>query len=146
MRLSKRSEYGLRALVHLGRLGDDRFVQSRDLARAENLPGKYVELVLMTLRRAGLLKSRAGVGGGYRLARAPAHIKVTEVLDLLQHGDESDSGNGKAEARSPGEFGVSIIVGKLDQVIGKALGDLTLEKLLDQIPRAAGQTTGMYYI
>ena len=98
----------------------------------------------MTLRRAGLLKSRAGVGGGYRLARAPAHIKITEVLDLLQHGDEAE--NGKSEARSPGEFGVSIIVGRLDQLIGRALGDLTLEKLLDQIPRTAGQATGMYYI
>jgi Rrf2 family protein len=142
LRLSKRTEYGLRALVHLGRLADERFVQSRDLAKAENLPGKYVELVLMALRRADLLKSRAGVGGGYRLARSPAHIRVADVIDLLERADDAD----RVDSQSPGEHAVSFIVSRLDQVIGKALGELTLEKLLDQIPRGAAAKDSMYYI
>lgn len=144
LRLSKRTEYGLRALVHLARVGNDKFVQARDLARAEHLPGKYVELVLMALRRAALLKSRAGVGGGYQLARAPAHIKVADVIASLQRVDEEE--NSARDPRSPGEFAVAYIIGELDDVVDRALGELTLEKLLDHIPKNAGTATAMYYI
>ncbi|MCS7034109.1 MAG: Rrf2 family transcriptional regulator [Phycisphaerae bacterium] len=143
--MSKRTEYGLRALVHLARLDDDRYVQSRDLARAEQLPGKYVELILMSLRRAGLLKSRAGVGGGYRLARSPAHIRVVDVIRSLQRGDDQPSRRSR-DFRSPGDYAVKYICGRLDDVVENALGELTLEKLLDQIPRTVGAGTSMYYI
>jgi len=144
LRLSKRTEYGLRALVHLGRVGDENFVQSRDLAQAEHLPGKYVELVLMALRRAGLLKSRAGVGGGYRLARAPAHIRIADVIDLLERTDDAEAD--RAATRSPGAAAVAFVVAKVQQTTETALGELTLEKLLDQIPRNVGSKDSMYYI
>lgn len=144
MRLSKRTEYGLQALVHLGRAGDEKFVQSRDLAMAEGLPGKYVELVLMALRRANLLKSRAGVGGGYRLARSPAHILIADVIAAMERvPDEEDD---RGETRTPGKLALEIISDKLEDVVSRTLRGLTLEQLLDQLPRNLTQTTGMYYI
>ena len=57
MRLSKRTEYGLRAVVQLARLWPRTFVQSRDLAQAEELPNKFLESILLALRRGGFRPS-----------------------------------------------------------------------------------------
>jgi len=69
LRLSKRTEYGLRAIVQLAQLWPRNFVQSKDLAEHEDLPNKFLESILLALRRGGFLESKVGSGGGYRLAR-----------------------------------------------------------------------------
>ena len=76
MRLSKRGEYGLRAMIMLA--GTPKpgaslpVVQIRDISEREKIPAKYLEQILLSLKNAGLLHSRMGVGGGYYLARPPA--------------------------------------------------------------------------
>ena len=55
LRLSKRTEYGLRAVVQLARLWPRNFVQSRDLSQQEGLPNKFLESILLALRRGGFL-------------------------------------------------------------------------------------------
>ena len=72
MRLSKRTEYGLRAIAYLARSWPKGFVQSRDLSQQEGLPNKFLESILLTLRRGGFLESKVGSGGGYRLSREAA--------------------------------------------------------------------------
>lgn len=152
MRLPKRTQYAVAALVHLARLPADRYVQSKDLARGETLPGKYVELVLMALRRADLLVSRAGVGGGYRLSRPPSRIRLAEVIEALQHpgiarGAGADDGDRPGrEPRSPGRLAVQLIHERLEDVTTRALGGLTLEQLLEELPKAAHHPGAMYYI
>ena len=75
MRLSKRTEYGVRAVVQLARLWPRGFVQAKDLARQEELPNKFLEAILLALRRGGFLESKIGREGGYRLSRAPRDIR-----------------------------------------------------------------------
>lgn len=145
MRLSKRTQYAVAALVHLARLPGDRFVQARDLAAAEQLPSKYVELVLMALRRADLLTSRAGVGGGYRLARPASRIRVADVIEAIQGVDEPTKPRGSRDPRSPGRAAVDLLHERLADVAERALGDLTLEGLVEQLPRTTA-ATAMYYI
>src|SRR5205823_10251122 len=84
MKLSKRTEYGLRATVQLARLWPTHFVQARDLAREEALPNKFLESILLVLRRAGLLESKVGSGGGYRLAKSPREIMVGDLIRRLE--------------------------------------------------------------
>src|SRR6185295_16254405 len=84
LRLSKRTEYGLRAVVQLARLWPRHFVQSRDLAQLEKLPNKFLESILLALRRGGFLESKVGSGGGYRLSRAPRDIVVGDVIRRLE--------------------------------------------------------------
>ena len=69
MRLSRRTEYGLRAMIQLARLGPRRYVQSKDLSQQEGLPNKFLEAILLALRRGDFLESKVGSGGGYRLTR-----------------------------------------------------------------------------
>ena len=82
MRLSKKAEYGLRALAVMSRGRKSWSVQ--DLSEAEHIPVKFLEQILLSLRHAGLLTSRRGMMGGYSLARSPAEITVGEVIRSLE--------------------------------------------------------------
>jgi Rrf2 family cysteine metabolism transcriptional repressor len=83
MRLSKRGEYGLRALqdlaVHHG--GDP--VRSADLAGRNNIPRKFLEQIMLTLKHGRVVRSRKGPRGGYYLARPPEQISLAEVVRIL---------------------------------------------------------------
>lgn len=81
MRISRKAEYALRALVALARHG--RPMQIGELSRVENIPVKFLEQILLALRNDGFLASKRGVGGGYALKRAPEKIPVGEVLRSL---------------------------------------------------------------
>ena len=82
MRISKKAEYALRALVAIARQpGKSWSIQ--ELAAGEKIPSKFLEQILLTLRRAGILASKRGVGGGYTLLRAAAEISLGEVITIF---------------------------------------------------------------
>ncbi|MFH1185875.1 MAG: Rrf2 family transcriptional regulator [Chloroflexota bacterium] len=86
MRLSKRGEYGLRAMIVLATPGPDgkpAIVQIREIAEREQMPAKFLEQILLALKNAGLLHSKMGVGGGYHLARRPAEISLGQIVRVL---------------------------------------------------------------
>jgi Rrf2 family transcriptional regulator, cysteine metabolism repressor len=145
LRLSKRTEYGLRAVVQLGRLWPKQFVQSRDLAQQESLPNKFLESILLALRRGGFLESKVGSGGGYRLSRAPREILVGEVVRRLE-GRLSAGETPTAIDRSPGEIAVDLITDRLTRATDEVLETMTLEQLLEHVNRASGLQQQMYYI
>lgn len=83
MKISKRGEYGIRALCHLAEHFGEGVVQIREIARQESIPGKFLEGILLELKRAGLVRSRRGIEGGYALARDPSAVFLGEVVRLL---------------------------------------------------------------
>lgn len=84
MKLSKRGEYAIKALIDLA-LGDDEHmvVQIRKIAEREQIPLKFLEQILLTLKNAGILHSRLGVGGGYYLARPADQITLGQIVRTL---------------------------------------------------------------
>ena len=85
MRLSKKGEYAVRALVEIGfesHLRPNSLIQI-SVAQRTNIPEKFLEQILLALRNGGVLKSKRGVEGGYSLAKAPADITLGEVIRLL---------------------------------------------------------------
>ena len=147
MRLSKRTEYGLRAVVQLGRLWPRTFVQSRDLAQQEELPNKFLESILLALRRGGFLESKVGSGGGYRLSRAPREIRVGDVIRRLEGRLTLKEKEGvPASELSPGKVAVRLLNDRLTQATDEVLDNLTLEELLEHINRATTLQQSMYYI
>ena len=145
MRLSKQTEYGLRAVVQLARIRPHQFVQSRDLAQKEQLPAKFLEAILLTLRRGGFLESKVGREGGYRLARPARQIRVGEMVRALE-GRLTAPINGSSEQLSAGELAVHLINAQLTAATDEVLDEMNLEQLLEQASRAAGQQQQMYYI
>jgi Rrf2 family protein len=145
LRLSKRTEYGLRAVVQLARLSPRSYVQSKDLAAPEKLPNKFLEAILLALRRGGFLESKVGSGGGYRLSRHPRDINVGELIRRLE-GRLTVKEPVATGDRSFGEVAVHLLNETLTRSTDGVLDAINLEQLMDQIARTAGQSQEMYYI
>ena len=146
MRLSKRTEYGVRAMVQLARQGPRNYVQSQQLAQLEGrLPNKFLESILLALRRGGFLESKIGREGGYRLARAPRDICVGDIIRRLE-GRLTPKEAGLGEDLSPGEVAVHLLNEKLTDATDEVLDNLTLDQLLEHVNRAASLHQQMYYI
>lgn len=87
MRLSKRGEYGLRAMIMLAGTPHPNaplpLVQIKEISEREKISGKFLEQILLMLKNAGLLHSKMGVGGGYYLAKPPAEITLGQIFRVL---------------------------------------------------------------
>ena len=83
MKLTSRSEYALLALVHLNRHDDDGWVSVETIALAQGIPAKYLEQILLALKRAKYLRSSKGQHGGFRLAKPANKISLAEVIRLF---------------------------------------------------------------
>lgn len=84
MQVSARVDYGMRALAELAARDDDHLVTAEQLAEAQGIPLKFLEGILTQLRRAGLVVSKRGAEGGYRLGRPADRIAVAEVFRALE--------------------------------------------------------------
>ncbi len=84
MKISTRTEYGIRVLVTLARVDDDRCLSLTEIAKREKLPHAYLEQLVGDLRRSGLVNATRGQAGGYRLARPAAEIAMTDAVRALE--------------------------------------------------------------
>ena len=83
MRVSTRGDYASRALLSLALHDDGGPTSVRDVAERTGLPQPYLEQILLTLKGAGLVRSKRGVGGGYVLARDPGAITLAEIVSAV---------------------------------------------------------------
>jgi Rrf2 family transcriptional regulator, cysteine metabolism repressor len=83
MKLSKKSEYGLRALLELTLAHGQTTLQRQDIARRQHIPVEFLEQILLALKRAGILSSRRGMKGGYTLIKQPEDITLGQVIRVL---------------------------------------------------------------
>lgn len=83
MHISAKAEYAMRALLTLAAEPDGAPLTADQLAGAQSLPVKFLENILVDLRRSGLVRNQRGVAGGYRLARPASEITAAEVLRLI---------------------------------------------------------------
>lgn len=82
--LSKKTKYGLKALTYIARSQGDIPIQGALIAKSEQIPQKFLESILLTLRKSGILGSKKGKHGGYYLRKAPTEIKMTDVMRVLE--------------------------------------------------------------
>jgi Rrf2 family protein len=78
--LTQKAKYAIKAMIHLAARQDDKPVLIEVLAKRERLPRKFLERILLDLKTHGLLESRKGRGGGYRLGREPHKISIGEIV------------------------------------------------------------------
>lgn len=82
--LSKKTKYGIKALTYLARQEDKSPVQIATISKNENISLKFLESILLTLRKNDLLGSKKGKGGGYYLLQEPKDIQMTSVMRVLE--------------------------------------------------------------
>ena len=143
MAFSAKAEYGLVALIEIAaKYGTGGVTQVAEIAARQTIPDRYLEQMLTSLRRGGILHSIRGPKGGYRLAKPPADISVAEVVSCLE-GSAQETSEGR---RKTPEFAV---LHDLDQRLEVArqslLQSTTLATLIEQRNRKTGDST-MYFI
>jgi Rrf2 family protein len=84
VRITTLAEYGVICALHLARRFGEGPITGREIAEAEQLPGDYVEQILLRLRRAGIVGSTRGARGGYKLARTPSEISIRDVIEASE--------------------------------------------------------------
>ena len=84
MRLSTRSQYGVRLMLALARNYGKGYMYLKDIAKGEGISEKYLSLITIPLKGAGLINASRGAEGGYALARPPAEINIKEIVDVLE--------------------------------------------------------------
>lgn len=98
MRLSQKSKYAFRALLMLAEArkdsGDGYLLQLREISDRERVPRKFLEHIMSSLQKGGIVRSQKGRGGGYSLARPPERIFLGEVIRLIEG---SSSSQGRAD-------------------------------------------------
>lgn len=84
MHLTRQSDYGVRAILHLANLPYGEIVQTREIAAREEIPSKYLPSIIRTLARAGLIRTLRGNQGGVMLARPPEEVNLREVIEAVE--------------------------------------------------------------
>jgi Rrf2 family protein len=82
--LSKKTKYGIKALTYLARQNSRKPVSIATISKSENISVKFLESILLTLRKNGILGSKKGIGGGYYLLKDPKDVPMTTVMRILE--------------------------------------------------------------
>jgi len=144
MKLSKKGEYALRAMIALARpLG--KAMTITEVANQQDLPKKFLEQILLALKAEGLVTSKAGPKGGYELAGQPREITVARILSAVEEPisqDESKSRNGVSTAPA----GVAAVFEEIRQFVRQKLETISLEELAQQAVSKEEMEAIMWYI
>ena len=128
MQISRKSDYALRATTILATLPPDRSLQAQELAEIGKIPIKFLEQILLVLKRSGILHSKRGVGGGYRLNKESRLITLAEVIESvdgeLVHFVEADEIPG-----FEGAAGLKHFLSETESLVNERLRSITIEDL-----------------
>ncbi|MFM9046729.1 MAG: RrF2 family transcriptional regulator [Cyanobium sp.] len=143
MPFSAKTEYGLVALIELaGHYTSGGVMQVGEIATRQAIPDRYLEQMLTSLRRGGILRSIRGPKGGYQLMRSPSEIRVAEVVQILEGDPQSRDGG----SRETPEFRVlQGLAGELQAARQALLEGTTLQQLIERRDGLL-QAQAMYFI
>jgi Rrf2 family protein len=141
MRISKKSEYALRALTVFAR--DPRSHQVQELSKMENIPVKFLEQILLALRHGGLLTSKRGVGGGYTLRIEASRITVGRVIRIMDGpitpvACAGERPRSKCSCPDPRTCALRLLMIRVREGLGSMLDGCTLEELARLSPGQDG--------
>jgi len=130
MKVSKKAYYGLRAILALAQT--EKPLSIHALAEMEHLPETYLEKILQTLRKAGLVTAHKGVSGGYALARSANNISIWDVLSPLDGPMKpfSSSLKGTLPCLQVSHCQTNEVWRTLENKIEKTLSDISLSSLI----------------
>lgn len=149
MKLSTKGRYGLRCMLDLAMNSNGEHVALYNIAERQGLSVLYLEQVFSTLRKAGLVKSVKGAGGGYSLADTPANITVGAILRVLEGNisivnslSQEDSDQQNALERCIR----TTLWARIDDTISEIIDAVTLEDLAEESRQLEAKDQFMFYI
>ena len=130
MKLSTRGKYGLYAMHYLAQHQQEGLQSLKQIASA-GIPKQYLEQLLGSLRRNGLIRSERGANGGYQLAKPPAEITVLDIIDAMEGPLAlSDCISSDTQCSKAGQCRVRLVWERMTDSINRELAGVTLKDML----------------
>jgi len=149
LKVSTKGRYGLRAMVDLAVHANGGHVALSSIAERQGISLNYLEQVFSMLKKAGLVRSVKGAGGGYVLCGSPATLKVGTILRVLEGKlsviDEKSEGPGADRTGVKNCIQVNVW-DKMNECLNELVDTITLEELAENYRKLCGMDTIMYYI
>lgn len=147
MRISAKGEYAIKAMLDLAMHRERPLVPIQEIAARQAIPQRYLEQVLLALKRADLLTSKRGSTGGYHLSKAPEEITVGAVLRAVE-GTEGGDAAGRGGRRVPADDvgDLAELWREIDAAVSGVIDRLTLEDLKRRAEEQRRTARPMYHI
>jgi Rrf2 family protein len=144
MKLSVKGEYALRALIVLGMNPGKEVVRIQTISEQQNIPKRFLEQILNDLRTAGILESKRGLAGGYRLRLAPEQITLAHVIRLIEGplapvSCVSEKFYERCSCPSEEKCGIRSIMKEVRDAIVRVLEGVTLAELCKRVRQLQGE-------
>ncbi len=137
MKISKKGEYALKAMIYLSLNYGRGAIQIQEISENEKIPKKFLEQILLSLKKAGLLQSKMGIGGGYSLSKPPREITLAQVIRIID-GPLAPLGcvSKWAPVKCPLEknCGLQKVLLRVRNAIAKILENVTFEDMCERKP------------
>ena len=152
MRFSAKGEYGVLAVFELALRAGEAPLQARTIAKNQRIPLRFLEQVLSSLRKAGLVESVRGALGGYILSRPPSEIRISDVLEAIEgpiNPHNRISGDGDRYHPLEIESGEDILKPIWEEArrsVMKVLDSITIQNLCERKKERDQQNVLMYHI
>lgn len=127
MKLSSRTQYGIKAMIELST--KERSTSLQSLTNTQHISLSYLEQIFAALRKNGLVKSVRGPGGGYLLAKNPEQITIAEIVNAI------DTGEAKSESAKTLEDQARVMWSNLNNRLEDYLSGITLAELMEKEQR-----------
>ena len=126
MKISKKAEYGLTAMVHIAKSRSKKAISIRQISNIEGVPFEFLSKIFSSLEKGKLVIASHGANGGYSLAKSPDKIAIVDIIGLLE---SMNTVNCSQCLRSKKCLAKSVW-GKIDMAISKTLKSITLAELI----------------
>jgi Rrf2 family protein len=149
--LSNKTKYALKALQVLAKEYGQGPVLISEIARRENIPAKFLELILLELKNQGILQSKKGKGGGYFLARSPSSVSVGQVVRLMEGPlaplpcVSKTSYARCRECRDERTCGIRLVMKDVRDATARILDSTTLADVLHRVEAVVQGKEGLHY-
>jgi Rrf2 family protein len=145
VRISARGEYAIKAVLDLALHRDHGLTPIQEVAHRQAIPQRYLEQVLLALKRAGLLESKRGSTGGYHLTRAPEEITVGAVLRAVEGGGPAFE-PGAGARRNGDAHDLRELWDEIAEAVSRVVDGLTVGELAARVRARRAAARPMYHI
>jgi Rrf2 family transcriptional regulator, cysteine metabolism repressor len=146
MRISAKGEYAIKAMLDLAMQRGRSLVPIQEIAARQAIPQRYLEQVLLALKRAGLLTSKRGSTGGYHLTKAPDEITVGGVLRAVEGGSAPFEGVPQGWRNGSHEHDLGELWEEIGEAVAGVVDRWTLGDLVARTEQRRGSARPMYHI